>query len=133
MARNRLAAPAFAALLVSCSGAEIGNDPPPGGFVPESSDSTCFVPADCAFGEACEGGICVARITPADAPQVCESDADCEENQACALSSGACVDLADEPTPTTDPDLDCTSGDSRLCGSKDGCGRGQYPASHRRL
>jgi len=71
----------------------------------------CASDADCATGERCEAGACVAAPPPV---AECTSDADCASGERCV--SGACV-AAPPPAPECTSDADCASGERCASGA----------------
>ncbi len=117
--RRRLSSALLAgvALLAGCGGEAPGEAPgerPP----PDVIIATCTATSECNFGERCQNGVCTSEVPPLVTPELCASDADCAQGEACAPSSGRCVPLVAEPTPTPDPTMACASGETRRCGNK---------------
>src|SRR5438067_6648188 len=74
---------------------------PPGsqkrdGGVDVVDGGSCHVDDDCALGEQCTNGTCVAAIANG-VDSGCKSDNDCGAGTLCATSTGKCVDQAATP------------------------------------
>ncbi|MBI5510888.1 MAG: hypothetical protein HY903_19175 [Deltaproteobacteria bacterium] len=125
----------LAALGYGCGDKAATSDTPrPGGDDGPVED--CTATTACPFGERCVGGFCTTEVEPPVADAGCQEDGDCGTDETCARSSGRCVAIAAEPTPTVEVVPACVDGETRPCGSKLGicrygearCAGGQWDA-----
>jgi hypothetical protein len=137
---------ALLCLLSACSAA-----PPGGTGTGGAVAASCTASTDCAPGQLCDGGLCVAVPPPACGPRkactgndactsgvceggccapACQADADCADGETCRSSvcrelGAACTRATDCTSPST-PVCDLESGACVGCVGDADCGRGEW-------